>query len=952
MALLDQVSKLNPSTPGERLRVRVGIETGPVVVGEIIGKESAQEHAVVGKTANLAARLQALAEPDTIVVGPVTYRLAASGATFHALGKHDLKGFDAPIPAWSVDAIRGTADRLHTDRTSAVTPLVGRALASAFARMRSGEALFVHLVGEPGIGKSRLAREFLDQNRELAAILVGHCASQGGSTAFFPFINLLRTWFGDTDSTRSDTTRSTGDDWMTRLVGSGLDAQRHAPYILKLLDISHPTVSQIEPDLIGVRTQEALLRFVVEHGRVRPTILFINDLHWIDERSATLLDMLARSEARQGVLVLTTLRRRYTPPWRGISGVEEITLAPLSASESISLFQYRIADALAGSDLEDIVERAGGNPLFLEELARHVALATGLAGEDWGATVPETLAGLLMQRVDALSPRARRVVETAAVAGRRFGAALLGQGKEDELKELEAGGVLLPELGAANIYRFHHALVHEVVYESLLEADRRRLHGEVGARLKALYAGHEIEVAEDLARHHEAANDARLAAQYAYLAGNKALDLFALSDAENWYGKALSLAPFEGDTQDDLLFARAVVNQTQVLCWNGDFPAMVGLAKTHLPRIRELGEIEEVSRALTWIGEGYMHVGRYEDARETLRQALDGGRAIGNDSCIGYASGELMWLDSIVGEGPDFDSLPDRAAELEALADSVGDRYLVTLAHYARWARATQIGKVGDALEIARKMRAHGEQSDYPPAVCWGACLEADGHAKAGNAIDAERAAQAGREAAACRFDVLMAELSLGMALVTLGQIDEGLPLLSKAPWRTDRIGALYFAYAGDVAYGKALAASGQFNEGLNWLRDGIDWFQSIGNHRAANMAALELARILIEHVGQPVARRGLRQRLRWMFSGATDPTDEARTCLDQVLAQSHELSMFSARAEALVLRAHLAELEDDITTARAALGEAQGLTVSLGWLPLDQRVNSEIRRLDQASDS
>ena len=135
-------------------------------------------------------------------------------------------------------------------------------------------------------------------------------------------------------------------------------------------------------------------------------------------------------------------------------------------------------------------------PLFLEELARHIALASGKAGEEWGAAIPETLAGLLMQRVDALSPRARRAAETAAVAGRRFDAVLLGEGTEAALAELEAGGVVLADRGAASAYRFHHALVHDVVYDSLLEVDRRHLHGEVGARLEAQHAGREVEVAE------------------------------------------------------------------------------------------------------------------------------------------------------------------------------------------------------------------------------------------------------------------------------------------------------------------------------------------------------------------------------------------------------------------------------------------------------------------------
>jgi hypothetical protein len=230
--------------------------------------------------------------------------------------------------------------------------------------------------------------------------------------------------------------------------------------------------------------------------------------------------------------------------------------------------------------------------------------------------------------------------------------------------------------------------------------------------------------------------------------------------------------------------------------------------------------------------------------------------------------------------------------------------------------------------------------------VCWGACLEADGHAKAGNAAEAELAARAGREAAACGFDLLMADLALGMTLVTTGRTEDGLALLEAAPWRTDRIGALYFAYAGDVAFGRALAAAGQVKEGLDWLRDGIEWFERIGNRRASCMAALELARILIEDGDRSGQREGLRWRLRALFAGATSAVDEAGICLNRVLAARNALSMHDACAEALLLRALLAERNRDIAAARAALAEAHAIAVTLDWLPLEQRINSEIRRL------
>ncbi|MFA3920938.1 ATP-binding protein [Ruegeria hyattellae] len=946
IALVERISKLGIDTPSSHLSVRVGIETGPVVVGEVIGEGSSQEHAVVGKTPNLAARLQELAELNTVVVGPVTRRLSESAVKFHALGEYDLKGFDTPVSVWRAVSVTSSVDLLDERQKTARTPLVGRrqelgSLASAFARMRSGETPFVNLVGEPGIGKSRLVREFLEQNLETATVLVGHCASHGDSTAFFPFINLLRRWFGDADGVSNR-----GEAWMLRLVESGLDVTRHVPYILRLLDITHPTASQIEPDLVGQRTQEALVRFIVNQGQSRSTILFINDAHWIDERSATLLDVLARNEHRRGVLILATLRRRYIPPWSDAHGIEEITLSPLSASESLSLFRKRIPDEAARADLTDIVERAGGNPLFLEELARHVSRSSDNTENESGAAIPETLAGLLMQRVDALSPSARRTAEIASVAGRRFDAALLGEGSKADLAELVSGAVILAEHGGARTYRFQHALVHDVIYESLLESDLRHLHAEVVERLEKQHAGHEIEIAEDFARHHHAAGNPQSAARYAHLAGNKALDLFALSDAQNWYGLALSLLPEGGGREDDLLFARTIVNQTQVLCWNGDFPAMVALAQENLPRVRSLGKIEEVSRSLTWIGEGYMHVGRYDDARATLVQALESGRALEDESCIGYASGELMWLDSIVGEGSDFDSLPLRATELEAVSKSLGDQYLATLALYARWAYAVQIGKVGDALEIARQMRVLGDHNNYPPAVCWGACLESDGHAKHGNASEAESAARAGRDAAACRFDHLMAELSFGMALVASGRTNEGILVLEKAPWRTEKIGALYFAYAGDVAYGKALVASGKVKEGTNWLRDGITWFEQVGNDRAVALASLELARILLKDTSASRARSGFGQRVQEWLSGAQNPYDEARHCLDRVISEKKRLNTLGYCADALVLRAKLDDLAGDCSSARTALAEAKKISSELGWVSLDQLVNREVRRV------
>ena len=926
------------------LSVRIGIETGPVVVGEIIGEGSAQEHTVVGSTPNLAARLQAAAEPNTIVVGPVARRLAAGAATFRPLGEQKFKGFTEPIGVWQAVSISSAVDRLEHGEAKTASPLVGRGrelgqLAAAFARMRAGEAPVVHVVGEAGIGKSRLVREFLAQTRDVATVLAGYCASHGSSTAFFPFVNLLRRWFADAGSDPAD-----GAAWTARLIEFGLDERRHVPYLLKLLEVPDASSRGIDAALFGIRTQEAMIRFVAGHASVTPTVLYINDLHWVDERSATLLDAIARSPEREGVLMLTTARRSYVPTWRDVNDVEEIRLSPLSAGDSLRLFRARIASQMAEEEVARVVERAGGNPLFLEELARHVARAVGHMGEKSGRSIPETLAGLLMQRIDVLSPAARSVAAIAAVAGRRFNSALLGDSAAGPLAELEESGIVLPDGGAGHSYRFHHALVHDAIYDSLLAADRRRLHGEVGARLARQFAGHEMEVAEDLARHFEAAGDTDAAVHYTYLAGTKALQLFALRDAETWYGKCLSLVPAEVGAENDLIFARTVVNQTQVLCWNGDFPAMVALAETHLPRIRALGALEEVSRALTWIGEGYMHAGRYSEARAMLEQALETGRSLASESCIAYASGEMMWLDTIVGEQDSYAGLPERADALDAMAQALEDPYVTTLAYYARWVHATQAGRIGLALETARTLRAFGEHGHYPPAVCWGACLEAEGEARAGNAAEAMRTAAEASSAAACGFDRLMADLVTGVVLLRSGDVAGGLALLERAPWRTERIGAFYLAYAGDVAFGRAMAVAGRLEEARRWLRDGIVWFKRIGNRRAECMAALELAQVLAMGSGEPRRHGWLGSRVSRLFRRGDAWRTEASNCVALCLSASSGLEMHELRAEALMMRARLADQGGP--AIEEALAEAHDIAAHLEWLPLKQRINAEIRRL------
>ena len=862
IATIQEIDAAVARANGASLRIRVGIESGPVVVGDIIGQGASQEHAVVGETPNLAARLLDVAGPGELVVGPRAQRLAGGSVRFTALGPQPLKGFGDPIDVFRLEGLGLGGGRFERSTEAGLSGFVGRgaelgALAEAFARVRAGEKIVAHVVGDPGIGKSRLVYEFLELTYSSAPVLTGYCTSHGGTTAFFPFIDLLKRTHGldDLDARESPVARL-----LAAFERLGLDGERHVPYLLNLLGLAAPRMPRLDPDLIGVRTQDALVCLVREQGRRRPAVLFVNDLHWIDERSEAVLDTLIRDEAPLGVLILCTFRPEYRPPWQSLSHVRMVPLGPLSADDSVKLFSNRSGVAVEDRDfMALILDRAAGNPLFVEELARHVQTRTRhdssalLTDAPDAAMIPETLAGLLLQRVDTLSSAARALLEAASVAGRRFRADLVtpfapSRTATTALREIEDSGLIVAERAIEpKRFRFKHALVQDAVYGSLLGADKKVLHRAIGEALERAHGDRAGEITEELARHFEMAALPDPAARYAFMAGEKALDLFALRDAGFWFGKALQLLPDEISEAHDRMRARAVVNQIQVFCWDCQFARMVDVAERHLAPIEALGDVPEVSRVLSWIGEGYMHVGRFTNAEQALRRALAIGEKLGDTKAQGYALGELLWLRTITSGSEPGAEVELHGARLMELAREIGDHYLETLAHYARWADLTHRGRIDEARKWADDCIALGRRTGYPPALCWGLCMRAHVAFSEGHHIHAETLAREAHAGAQAAFDRQIADMTLGFALVGQGRFDEGIARLSLSQRLGDDVGAPYFAYAGEAIRGRALAAAGDRERGLAWLGASRAFFLSIDHRRAAALASLAIGELEAE---------------------------------------------------------------------------------------------------------
>src|SRR5215467_12996587 len=518
LAVIDAVGRLATQEP---LNVRIGVATGLVVVGDLIGAGAAQERGVVGETPNLAARLQALARPGTLVVADSTRRQIGTLFEIEDLGPQPLAGFGEPQRAWRVVGESGVVSRFEALR-SGTTPLVGRdeeldLLLRRWQQAKLGEGRVVLVSGEPGIGKSRLTAALSQHiETELHTRLRYFCSPHHQDSALYPFIGQLEHAAGftrgDTNVTKLDKLEALLGDWAEpgdiSLIAEMLSlsgGERFPP-----LDLS--------PQRKKERTLAALPRQLQALARRQPVLMIFEDLHWIDPTSRELLDLAVEKITELPVLLVATYRPEFQPPWVGASQVTVIALNRLGRSEGATLV-HRLAGnlgALPPDVVDEIVERTDGVPLFVEELTKAVveagadrASASISAVPSSSLAVPATLHASLLGRLDRLGPAARNVAQVGAAIGRDFSYELLAAAvplAEPELREalrrlVEAGLVFQRGVSPAAEYLFKHALVQDTAYSTLLRGPRQALHRRIAEALEQRFPDF-VETRPEILAHH------------------------------------------------------------------------------------------------------------------------------------------------------------------------------------------------------------------------------------------------------------------------------------------------------------------------------------------------------------------------------------------------------------------------------------------------------------------
>jgi class 3 adenylate cyclase/predicted ATPase len=558
LALIADVAKLKTGTP---LQTRVGIATGVVVVGDLVGSGQAQERGIVGETPNLAARLQSLAEPDMVVIADATRHLLGNLFELKDLGHQELKGIAGAVQVWAAlrpSSVEGRFEAFHSDDLAS---FVGRdeeaeLLLRRWSRAKGGEGQVVLISGEPGIGKSRLTAMLLQQaSQEPHARLRCFCSPQRTNSALSPIIGHFERAAG----LKHDDTVKMKLDKLDALLARSATSRSDAALLSEMLGLNdgrYPSPVS-DPQQRRQMTLEALLNQIEVISRSTPLLMIFEDAHWTDPTSLELVGRILERIETLRVLLVITFRPEFQPPWIGLPHVTAITINRLGRRDIDAIIDRLVGNKFLEPGIrDDIIDRTDGIPLFIEEMTKAVleaeseedARRTTAAIPSPKLEIPATLHASLMARLDRLGP-AKELAQIGSAIGREFPHALIEAvaGKpqadlENALQRLISAGLLFRQGVPPHAhYLFKHALVQDAAYSTLLRQHRRALHKKIAEALEAQFADVAERQPELLARHCSDAGLTEKAAGLWAKAAQRSLERAALPEAAEQLNRALTL---------------------------------------------------------------------------------------------------------------------------------------------------------------------------------------------------------------------------------------------------------------------------------------------------------------------------------------------------------------------------------------------------------------------------
>ena len=775
-AALEIVSGVTNISGPVTLACRVGVCSGPVVVGDIGNSANSLSLDAVGETPNIAARLQILAAINTVVISESTRRLASAAFDLQDLGRQELKGVTEPVHVYRVLAAKNASSRFEAAHPGSLTPLVGRSselslLLDRWEKVKEGDGQAILLSGIPGVGKSRLLHELKSRIQEEPHLLLHHqCSPYHTQSAFFPVIEQI-------EQAAQLTAREADADkiaklqaYLPRLTDGSIEPLLLIAKLLSITTENRKELSELTPQQIKNRTISTLVDMLLAYSMQRPTLCIFEDAHWLDPSTLELVELIISRIGHARVMLIVSCRPEFRPTWLAHANITTHSLTRLSQTEVRTM----IRDVLRGGSIpqqlvDQIIEKADGVPLFIEELTSSTLSAPLRTRGTFTASlrVPETLSDALMERLDRVAP-SRRVAQIAAVIGREFSHNLLSAASQVDEDNMQSALSLLEQ--ADIIYRvgvspfvrfaFKHALLRDAIYDTLLRSKRQQIHADIAAILQRDFPQLVENQPEVLAHHYQEAGNHQLAIRCWFESGQRAVAHSANVEAIANFRKALQLlnalqeTPERTKQEIDIQLALGIpliavqgyaaaetseaFSRARALCLRlGNIPEYfqalfgswgnlwmggnnrdaLGMADEFLTRSRALSDPVLLMVAHRVIGSTLLTLGDFQSSsshfEETIR--LSTGREkqqLYNLYMVEPQAASLLLLSWDLWFLGHPDQSLSRVSEALALAQDLGQPYTVAFAHYMtsvvhllRGDAARGLESAGKSFEISQEQR-------------------------------------------------------------------------------------------------------------------------------------------------------------------------------------------------------------------------------------------------------